>query len=339
MYSYNNIETTLCGQDKNGTMPSRVDIDLTNVCNQDCFYCNSADFRRKFHVSGPSQLFYKLIDQLAGWKEKNPDHKGKLEEIVFTGGGEPTVHKDYHKIIEYAIDKGFMIQMITNGSKLSKLVKYLPEQKIKNIRWIGVDVDSGNAITYEKIRKSLTAKSLFEPVRESIKQATDKGYVCDIKSLIMKDNSTEDELKALFAFAKETNANKLHLRPFCDYEKKTTFEVTEETQDIMRKLSAEFEVPYSLNLGRQVPRTYKKCHQMFLYPIFAANGKIYVCCEGRGQDKFVLGNWYHDDIRDLWYGKKHFEIYNSIDVSLCPPCTPNKWNNEIQKLVDQISKN
>ena len=27
-------------------LPAQVDIDLTNVCNQDCYYCNSAEFRR-----------------------------------------------------------------------------------------------------------------------------------------------------------------------------------------------------------------------------------------------------------------------------------------------------
>ena len=105
MIEYNKIEKFLNGEAPHGPMPSRADIDLTNVCNQDCFYCNSADFRSKFLVSGPTDGYYRLIDQLYDWKKVNPGHTGSLNEIVFTGGGEPTVHKDYHKIIEYCIDK------------------------------------------------------------------------------------------------------------------------------------------------------------------------------------------------------------------------------------------
>ena len=336
MYSYNNLEQKLCGKIQTNVIPSRLDIDLTNVCNQDCFYCNSAEFRRKALVSGRTEFYYKLFDNLSTWKKQMPDFTGTIHEIVFTGGGEPTVHKDFHKIVEYAIDKGFMCQIITNASKLQKLIDNLPVEKIKNIRWIGVDIDAGNEDTYEKIRKSLTKRSLFSKVFQTVKNATKKGYVCDIKSLLMEENTTEEELTALFEFVKNTNANKLHLRPLCDYEKQTTFDVTTKIQTLLKQLSVKYNIKYSLHLARSEPRTYNKCHQMFLYPIICANGEIIVCCEGRGQKKFVLGNWVREDIRELWFSKKHWQIYNDIDVHQCPPCTPNKWNNEIQQRMEKI---
>ena len=112
MIEYNQIENFLAGKTTSGPMPSRVDIDLTNVCNQDCFYCNSAEFREKFLVSGPTPFYYRLIDQLYAWKETNPNHTGGINEVVFTGGGEPTVHKDYHKIVEYCIDKNFKVMLV-----------------------------------------------------------------------------------------------------------------------------------------------------------------------------------------------------------------------------------
>ncbi len=330
MIHFNGIENYLCGKTKFGVVPSRVDIDLTNVCNQDCFYCNSADFRGKYTVGGSTECYIDLIDKLSAWD----NNTGSIREIVFTGGGEPTVHKDYHKVIEHCIDKNFTVQMITNGSKLHKLVDSLPEEKIKKIKWIGVDIDSAIPETYESIRRSLTKRSLFSRVKETVKKATKRGFTVDIKSLLMARNTSDVELQALFKFVKDTGANKLHIRPFCDYENNNVFEVTPQMQEKIENYSEEFNVPYTLNLARSEPRRYTKCHQMFLYPIFASNGELYVCCEGRGQKKFVLGNWMKNDVRDLWFSQKHKEIYAKTDVSLCPPCTPNKWNNKIQDLID-----
>ena len=124
------------------------------------------------------------------------------------------------------------------------------------------------------------------------------------------------------------------MRPFCDYEKKKVFEVDTSMQEKFKTMSKQFGAEYSLNLARSEPRKYTKCHQMFLYPIFASNGDTLICCEGRGQKQYVIGNWLKSDVRKLWYNDKHMEIYNNTDVSLCPPCTPNKWNNRIQDSIN-----
>ena len=104
---------------------------------------------------------------------------------------------------------------------------------------------------------------------------------------------------------------------------------------LIQTVAEKHNVKYRLPLGREAPRTYSKCHQMFLYPIFASNGDALVCCEGRGQKQFAIGNWMKTDVRKLWFNDKHMQIYNNTDVSLCPPCTPNKWNNAIQSLLQK----
>ena len=45
MYQYAELVHWMRNQDTMKILPAQVDIDLTNVCNQDCYYCNSADFR------------------------------------------------------------------------------------------------------------------------------------------------------------------------------------------------------------------------------------------------------------------------------------------------------
>ena len=47
MYQHAELVHWFKNKENMSILPAQVDIDLTNVCNQDCFYCNSADFRKE----------------------------------------------------------------------------------------------------------------------------------------------------------------------------------------------------------------------------------------------------------------------------------------------------
>ncbi len=334
---YTDLSMRLAGKTHLYVLPNQIDIDLTNVCNQDCFYCNSRDFRAKYLTTGKTNEYLTLLDQIGKWRQHVPNSIGSVRNITFTGGGEPTVHKHIGQIMENVIDQGIQVCLISNGSKLHRVVEHMPKEKIKSVGWIGIDVDSADPVVYECIRKSLTKDTLYHKVIDNIRLATQAGFNVDIKSLLMPQTANEKQLTLLFQMVNNTGARKLHLRPFVDMSTTKLFEVSQKIRDLIHELSLKYKVPYNLPLGREEKRTYSKCHQMFLYPILSANGDIVVCCEGRGQEKFVLGNWKNQDIRDLWWGEKHLKIYNKVNTHLCPPCKPNKINNLIQKDIDNPS--
>jgi len=334
---HTDLSNYLCGKTTLPVLPSSIDIDLTNVCNQDCFYCNSADFRAKFLDTPYVDKFIDLIDKLADWRTHTPLSVGTVRNITFTGGGEPTVHPQYHKIIEHALDRNFLVTLITNGSKLDKLVKHLSPEKAKRIMWIGVDIDSAVEKTYEDIRQSLTKYNMLDRVRTNIKLAVQAGINVDIKGLLMEHNTTDEEITALCDFVTDTGARKLHIRPMLDLKTGKVFEVTDALKQKIKQIAELKCVDYALPENRKEPRTYSKCHQMFLYTIFNANGDVNVCCEGRGNAQFVIGNWITDDVRDFWMGERHMHVYDSVNTHLCAPCKPNKINNIIQKDINDSS--
>ena len=59
--------------------PPSVEIDLTNICRQACYYCNSAKFRAHNPDKATTKDYIKLIDSLP---------KG-VRDITYAGGGEP----------------------------------------------------------------------------------------------------------------------------------------------------------------------------------------------------------------------------------------------------------
>jgi hypothetical protein len=136
----------------------------------------------------------------------------------------------------------------------------------------------------------------------------------------------------LFVLVKRVGGRKIYFRPVIVNNQ--AYLITEETIALIAKLSDQYQVPYHVNTNKTLPRNYKKCHQMFQFPVFCADGKVYVCCEGKGNPQFELANWDTGDFRDSWLNTRHYEIYHRTRVEFCQPCRPNISNIQIQKALD-----
>lgn len=332
MYQYAELVHWMKNQDTMKIMPAQVDIDLTNICNQDCYYCNSADFRQDQPVQKKYTEYINLLDKLAGWRAHSPNSYGTTHTITYPGGGEPTVLAGYEHVIEHTIDLGFLTSITTNGSKLDKLLDSVSLDKLRKIAWVGIDIDAGSEALYEQIRRSLTAKSLFTRVCDNAANLIDAGVNVDFKCLINPLNDNLEAMNDLFALVKRIGGRMLYFRPVIVNGQ--AHPITEDTIAMLAKLSEQYQLPYWANQNKTLPRNYKKCHQMFHFPVFCADGKIYICCEGKGNPQFELANWDTGDFRDAWLNERHYEIYNKTRVEFCQPCRPNISNINIQNILN-----
>lgn len=325
MYQYAEVVHWM-KQQNSVIIPASVDIDLTNHCNQDCYYCESAEFRENNLTAQPMQDYVDLLNKLADWRKHSPNSTGSLHTVTFSGSGEPTLFKGYEKLIEQSIKLGFRTSMITNGVNLDKILNI----DYKDIAWIGVDLDAGNQATYEKIRQT-KGRSIFKRVLKNIKSLTDVGIVVDIKILLNEHNCTEKELTDIFTVAANLGIRYLYFRPTVtngvpyDFRPYIGF---------INHMATKHNIQLKMNLKKFEPRTYSRCHQMYQFLIFCPDGKMYTCCENKGVERFAIGPWNQDDFRDLWLGSNHHDIYNSINTKLCPPCRSHNHNLAIQQILD-----
>ncbi len=334
---YNNAEIVhwMRHKDTHAIMPAHVDIDLTNICNQNCFYCNSADFRAAEPVQKKYNDYITLLDQLATWRSYKPNSYGTLHSISYPGGGEPTILPGYEKVIEHTIDSGFLASITTNGSKLEALIDKVNVNKLRQLAWVGIDIDAGNEETYELIRQSLTKTSLFNRVLTNAKNLVEIGVKVDFKVLLTEHNSTVSELESIFETSKKIGVRMVYFRPVIVNDQ--LFALTDELLNNIEVISKKYSVNYKVNKTKHLERNYKRCHQMFQFPVFCADGFVYLCCENRGNPNFKLGPWHGDDFRKYWLSDRHHEIYNKINTKLCQPCRPNLNNIEIQNIIDDPS--
>ena len=313
-------------------LPAQVDIDLTNICNQDCYYCNSAEHRSNSPVQKDYQEYTKLLDKLASWRSHSPNSYGTTHTITYPGGGEPTVLPGYENVIENTIDLGFLTSLTTNGTKLHKLLDSVDPGKLKKMAWIGVDIDAGSEDLYEEIRHSLGGSSWFNQVKENVRIAADMGINIDLKCLVNPYNDNQRAVDDLFSYAKDVGARGLHIRPVI-YNSKA-HDIKPEYKSWCLHASNKTGIRYQINTSKNEPRIYYKCHQMYHFPVFCADGYIYVCCDNKGVPEFALCRWDDQDFRDSWMNEKHHEIYNRTMVQMCKPCRPNATNNHIQDILD-----
>lgn len=313
-------------------IPAQVDIDLTNICNQDCFYCNSTEHRANAPVQKNYLEYISLLDKLASWRSHTPNSYGTLHTITYPGGGEPTVLPGYERVLEHTIDLGFLTSITTNGTKLEKLIENVSVDKIKKLAWIGIDIDAGEEELYEKIRRSLTKTSPFNKVMRNATELVKMGAVVDLKVILNEYNDNPKALEDVFRKTKEVGARLLYIRP--GIINGSAYPFTPETLSIIEQLGHKYAVQVKLNQSKTLPRNYNRCHQMFQFPVFCADGEIYVCCDNKGNPKFSIGKWDQGDFRDLWLTQRHHDVYNSVNTHLCPPCRPNASNIKIQNIID-----
>lgn len=133
-------------------VPTHVQIIISDLCNQDCHFCayrmstgfsveNFADEHGNKNPARfiPTKKVKEILDDCAALG---------VGAIEFTGGGEPTVHKDHIEIIGYAQALGLQTGLVTNGVRLTDDVVF------HNLDWLRISLDAGKPETYQAIRAS-----------------------------------------------------------------------------------------------------------------------------------------------------------------------------------------
>lgn len=138
--------------------PTTVAIDVTNLCNQRCPICLAYVDAMGFTFHPPLEYFEKIFKHFLTTDPK--------PNMCFFGG-EPTVHKDFLKIVKMAKSYGFQVQVFTNGLRLAD------KEYCRELCSLGIQVnfgfDGNDPSIYRTLRgdNSLAAKKrAFENVVE-----------------------------------------------------------------------------------------------------------------------------------------------------------------------------
>lgn len=322
---FNKIENMI---KNNNTYPIAVEIDLTNLCNHDCIWCMFDRFKAKNPVSLSEDLVYGLLQELKDCG---------IKAITYVGGGEPTLHKAFDKIIEKSFNMGFDVGVVTNGELLEDKAEIIQ----KYCKFVRVSLDAGTKRTHDALHKpksnnckKTSGVTAFGKIIKGIRKVCkNKGdLIVGTAFLVHPDNYFE--LPELVDLLSVIGVDYIQIRPvfmkgliFSDKLLSDLDKIIQKCDEnvkgtglhivTLRNRFKEF------NGDDLLP---DKCLAHNLLTIIGADGKVYLCCQLRGNSKFELGDLNKQYFREIWNSEQRQEAIKKIDLSRCPPCRYKTYN-------------
>jgi len=235
-----------------------------------------------------------------------------VKSIVFSGEGEPTLHKGIVKIIKHAYDHGLDIGLTTNGSMFtSEMTKNLSPY----LKWIKFSVDALNPIIYADLHGVGTSysKSVLDNISRTSFYKRLKSYNCmvGVQAIVLKDNILD--LPKLAKYLKYLKVDYFVMKPFSDHEKRLGDKINLPTDKDLIWLEEEVK-QYETNNYKIIfrksafdnlnkPKIYKECYGQDFIAHITTLGGVYSCINYIGNKKYEYGNIYEKSFKDIWKNK------------------------------------
>jgi MoaA/NifB/PqqE/SkfB family radical SAM enzyme len=173
--------------------PLSIEVCLTTACNFRCYFCNAhSQLKKKCSQarSLPDEAVYCLLEDM---------RLLKIPEILFSGDGEPFLHKRFLEVIDAC--RGHKVRIVTNGSKL----EYVSASIFAKIHKLTISLNSIDSKTHQMIHGYGGASKLPD-ILENIKRLLTLPRAkrkLQINYVVTKENL--EELESVFRLSHKWN--------------------------------------------------------------------------------------------------------------------------------------
>ncbi|AFS83785.1 radical SAM protein [Candidatus Nitrosopumilus sediminis] len=317
--------------------PITLEIDLTNKCNHRCSFCNYAEHIETSRDSLKTDILKERLKEA-----KKLETKG----IVYSGGGEPMVHRDYFEIIRFTKELGFDVGTITNGSIIAE---NNVDIIIKNLQWIRISVAGGDRNSYRNVQ----GVDQFDKIIENIKTLSkrkdelDSNINIGIRTLVTPENISS--IPNLTHIIKKFNIDYIQLAPDQYTTDKGKFWNSIQTQQMLEDSKKILESTKTKLLGTTFMKQQEKldyprtCYAHFFKGVILAEGDYGFCqnikdSKNENTSKYLIGNIYKQTLKEIWESDKNKEIEKWVKPNNCGLfCKHMAINNTLEDIVNPSS--
>lgn len=296
---------------QHGKKPSPVTVewDLTNVCSLGCQACHFAHT----HLRGP----HTGAERPEGYTDTgafaDPDlvRRGLTEMawagvkgVVWSGGGEPTLHPDHLAIFAHAARQGLRQGMYTLGGHFTE------ESAVRvasTLDWVVVSLDAAGAETYARDKKVIPER--FHAACRGIRWLAQAGRATVGVSFMLSDGNWR-QAHAMLALAREHGATYSTFRPLIETDAQDPQVVTAsrewvtDAMETLEELATEPDVectPERFAAYRDwLGHDYDTCYGIRLNCTVTPDGRVWVCPQRRGIAGSEVGDLRTESFAALW---------------------------------------
>ena len=302
--------------------PAVLNLDLTNKCNFKCKHCYVEDIISN-RIEMPFEVAIKIIREAAA---------AGVKSILFTGGGEPTLHPSFINCVKAAEVFRMSIGLTTNGSNLNMFGIWSTLSRLKYLR---ISFDAGTKETYAKVHG--TSEDMFYQVlgraSDIIAYKKQEPKACTIGMAFLVTPHNYTEIREALKLAEDTGFDYLSIRPTVFGELLTAKQLAQ-AAIISNNLSSPTVKIYPImtRFKSLITKESYPCVSTPLVSVVTADAKLNLCCQYRGNPKYQWGDLTKNTFKELWGNKEHQELIASADSSKCPVCRMISYNEIIEEV-------
>lgn len=312
------VKDILANGSISNTYPISVELTLTNRCNLKCVYCSDQELRSR--QGEKEYLDYQVLADLFCDLSA-----GGTKGVVFEGGGEPTLHPDFDKLVMCAVENHLAVGLITNGTI------HLSEDILKKFEWIRVSLDASNAEEYLKLKKA----DYFEKVLSNIAHYTKYCETVGIGYVVTNENMSN--IETLIMRLREIGVSYVQLRPVVDMPDLLPQERELNYLEFYR--GARFNVIVD-GMQENIDRGNDNlpCVANSITSIISGDGSVYLCGRLNIYDWVPpVGNIRKQTFSEIWNGEERKRQLNMVGDAFfcsknCPQCRVSKFNQLFYRL-------
>lgn len=319
------IDAIASGQAPKG--PLHLELDISDRCNVDCYFCNAMDVRTKENV--PYERVAQIVDEAVATG---------LRSVRFAGGGDPLFHRNIEQVIDFVHSKGLVIDNITSNAL--GLSAGVAEKLVSGkTREIVVSLNAADAHDYARMMQVKPAifDKVVANVEHLVKLRGDREHPCIVVQFLLDRQNAWRALE-MYRLGRRIGADVIAVNLVLEIPRKRVdpslvlhAEDAESMRPVLRELIEadrdaglleicfEFE-PFNAvvrdiqrELGTNVrtgfttaPSFAEKnggCFFGFYTAVVRGNGDMYPCCMLMNPDYKPIGNAMQGPFADQWHGE------------------------------------
>ena len=316
---------------KSGKIPSPtlVRIDLTNNCNHRCIYCMYQKSLPEFNLCDNFNFSY-VIEKWDAIKLLDDIKSIGTKAVMFTGGGEPTIHKNIKEILNYSLNKDLEVGLLTNGAKLDR--SWIKLLRHKNFKWIRISLDAATETTWKKVHRPIYGNNL-KRILNLIKYYKNNGIKAEIGTSFVINDYNWKEIFKFTQLCKKHNVDNVRLS--FTYQIKREKLYRKNRKDILFLLNQAEKLStknFYVNILKErlesienKDKKYKKCYFIHFSTSVGADLKLYPCCMTKYCKKYIIGDIKKNGFLSVW-NKNMKKFTKKLDVTKCPSCWYDYFN-------------
>lgn len=328
-------------------VPVQVHFVISDLCNQNCSFC-------AYRIDGITETFQTVNEGNAINKNPNrmmstPTAKRILRElsaagakaIQFTGGGEPTMHRDCAYLMSYAGHLGMDTALVTNGTKIDEYTLAI----LLGCKWVRVSLDHANAVGYSSMRS--TPLGMFDIAVKNIarivqaKKESGSKVTIGVGFVVNKDNCSV--ILPAAKLAKELGVDNFRISAAFTPDGSEYFKEFHGVAYRASKAAEELSDGNFLVSNKYGERIndlelkspdYDKCAYQYLCTYIGADLNVYRCCVLAYTRRGLIGSLRDTPFIKLWRNNDRTKDLKIFNAQKCARCQFNEKNAAINNAIN-----